>query len=158
MSDDEKVDFADLANPTSDLSRLSYKDLLLAVGKMNVGQKQLLALKGGATIRRILLRDPNVEVQLAIVNSPKTSESEIEQIAGLPASTEVVLQAVFSDGRWAKSYRIKLALAKNPKTPLSIANRCLKSLTPHDLRKLSIDPYMRKPIAQTALRMLNSYR
>ena len=155
MNDEQKTATCASSNVIEDFSQLSTKELLLAIAKMNVGQKQRLALKGNASARRILLRDPNMDVQLAIVNSPKTSESEIEQIAGMPATAEIVLKTVFSDVRWSKSYRIKHALAKNPKTPVSVANRCMMTLAPHDLRKLSVDPSTRKAIAQSAQRLLN---
>lgn len=144
--------------PGMDLSQLNPKELILAITKMNVGQKQQLALKGNGAARKILLRDPNIDVQLAIVKSPKTSEGEIEQMAGMAASAEAVLKAVFADARWSKSYRIKLALAKNPKTPTSIANRCLIGLTTHDLKRLSVDPNTKKIVAQAAIRMLSSHK
>ena len=156
--DDKKSEHNALASLSTDFSGLSARELMLAVAKMNVGQKQLLALKGSSAVRRILLRDPNIEVQLAVVNSPKTSEGEIELLAGLPASAEILLKTIFSDARWSKSYRIKLALAKNPKTPASIATRCLRGLTDHDLRKISVDPYARKTIAQAAQRLLSSHK
>lgn len=142
----------------NDISGMNTREMLLALRKLNVGQKQILALKGNAAVRKALLRDPSIEVQLAIVNSPKTSEGEIEQLAALPASAEIILKTIFSDSRWSKSYRIKHALARNPKTPPSIATRCLMSLTPHDLRKLSQDPSTRKVIAQAAQRMLSSHK
>ncbi len=158
MTDDEKGELVHQTGHHADLSELSGKDLILAVAKMNVGQKIVLALKGNAAVRRILMRDPNVEVQLAIVNSPKTLEGDIEFLAGLPVSAEVVLTTIFSDSRWSKSYRIKHALAKNPKTPASIATKCMRSLTAHDLRKLSVDPNARKSVSQAAQRMLSSHK
>lgn len=141
-----------------ELSKLSYKDLLLAIAKMNAGQKQILALKGSPSVRKVLLRDPNLEVQLAIVNSPKASEAEIEQVAGHASTAEVVLKAIASDGRWTKSYRVRLALAKNPKTPAGMATKCLMGLTAHDLKKLAIDPGVKKVIAQAAQRMVKTQK
>ena len=157
----------DKTNPTqgpthtsslAELSSLNSKELVLALKKMNIGQKKVLALKGNVAMRKMLLRDPSVEVQLAVINSPKTTESEIERHAGLASTAEIVLKTISNNSRWMKSYRIKHALAKNPKTPIGIASRCLRSLTKHDVKKISTDPNVRKPLAQTAQRMLRSRR
>lgn len=146
------------ANPLAEFENLNSRELKLALQKMNMGQKKLMAMKGNAAIRRVLLRDPNFEVQMAVINSPKTGEGEIETIAGLPSTAEVVLKAIFSNGRWMKSYRIKHKLATNPKTPIGIVQRCLRILTTHDLKKLCHDPYIRKPVQQSAQRLLKTRR
>ena len=158
MSDEDKTRPSSPAykSPTAQLDGLSGRELIIALKKMNTGQKKLLALKGNAAIRKILQRDPNFEIQLAVVNSSKTTESEVEQLAGLPSTAEIVLKTIFSNTRWTKSYRIKHRLAKNPKTPIGIANRCLRLLTTHDIKKISQDPHIRKTIAQTAKQLLKS--
>ena len=144
------------ASILGELAGLNTREMALAVRKMNMGQKKLLAMKGNAAIRKMLLRDPNSEVQLAVVASPKATESEIESVAQLPATSDIVLKSIFSDARWMKSYRIKHGLAKNPKTPLNIVQRCLRSLTVHDLKKLSQSPYLRKPVIQAVDRLLKT--
>ena len=140
------------------LTRMNSRELSMAIKKMNPGQKKLLAFKGNAAIRKILSRDPNPDIQLAVVNSPKTIEGEIERLASFSSTTEIVLKAISANSRWMKSYRIKHCLAKNPKTSTGVANRCLKSLTTHDLKKISQDPNIKKPTAQAAQRMLKSRR
>src|SRR5688572_12753717 len=48
---------------------------------MNVAQKMALAMKGSREERAILIRDPNKIVGVAVLSSPKLTESEIESIA-----------------------------------------------------------------------------
>ena len=153
MSEEEKADPISTA-----LGRISSKELILAIKKMNPGQKRLLAAKGNAAVRKILLRDPNFEIQLAIVSSPKTTEGEVEQLAGLASTTEIVLKTIATDGRWMKSYRIKRCLAVHPKTPAGLATRCLRSLTAHDLKKIVQDPNVRRSLVQAAQQMLQTRR
>lgn len=160
MSDEEQSQLNPPAfkSATEQLVGLNPREIRLAIAKMNAGQKKLLAVKGNAAIRKILLRDPNTDVQLAVVNSPKTNESEIEGLAGLPSTSEIVLKTIFSNPRWMKSYRIKLSLAKNPKSPMNVVQRCLRSLTQHDLKKISQDSNLRQPVTQAAQRMLKTRR
>jgi len=146
------------SNLFSELDGLNSRELALAIKKMNMGQKKQLAMKGSPAIRRILLRDPNSEVQLAVVASPKTNESEIESIAKMPATSEIVLKTIFSNSRWFKSYRIKLALTMNPKSPMSVVNRCIRTLTSHDLKKISQNSALRKVVSQAATRLLKTRR
>lgn len=141
-----------------ELKGLAGKDLILALQKMSPGHKRVLAMKGMGSVRRILLRDPNYDVQLAIVASPKSSESEIEQLASFATTGEVVLKTIGNDGRWMRSYRIKRALALNPKTPMALVTRCLRALTPHDLKKIAVDPNVRRLVAQAANQMVATRR
>lgn len=157
MSEEKKTPAARV-NFLTELNKLNSREQMLAIGKMNSGQKKQLALRGSPTIRKFLLRDPNVDVQLACINSPKVLESEVENIARLPSTAEVVLQSIFSNPRWMKSYRIKLSLSANPKTPMNIVRRCLRSLTPHDLKKLAKDPHLRKQVAQAAQQLISKKR
>ncbi len=158
MSDDEKPQQSTPAyrSPMAELEGLNSRELILTIKKMNIGQKKLLAIKGSAAIRKILLRDPNFEIQLAIVNGPKTNESEVEQLAKLPSTSEIVLKTISSSTRWMKSYRIKKSLVTNPKTPIGIANRRLRDLTTHDIKKISQDPHLRKPLTRAAQQMLRT--
>lgn len=142
----------------NDLSGLNGRELILAINKMNPGQKRVLAAKGNAAVRKILLRDPNFEIQLAVVSSAKTTESEVEQLAGLASTAEIVLKTIATDGRWMKSYRIKHRLATHPKTPMALATRCLRALTAHDLKKIAADPNVRKSVVQAAQQMVQTRR
>jgi hypothetical protein len=156
MSDDEDPDVPKRQNMFSELEGLNNREQMLAIKKMNAGQKKLLAMKGSASIRKMLLRDPNFEIQLAVLNSPKTIESEVESVARLPSSAEIVLKTIFSNPRWMKSYRIKLGLASNPKTPMNIVRRCLRSLTAHDLKKISQNPHLKKQVTLAAKQLLHN--
>ena len=79
MNDDESSKSEPVfKSPTTELEGLNSRELGLALRKMNMGQKKLMAVKGNAAIRKILLRDPNSDIQLAVLNSPKATESEIE--------------------------------------------------------------------------------
>jgi hypothetical protein len=53
--------------------------------------------------------------------------------------SEDVLRIIGSNRAWLKSYGVVLALAKNPKTPLSMSMSLMTRLTSRDLVKLGVD-------------------
>lgn len=131
----------------------SYKDRLHEIQKMNPGQKQQLALKGTIQERKILIRDSNPEVRLAVLNSPKCTEAEVERIASLPSTSEKILSHICSTTRWEKSLRIKLACLKNPKLPLPICKKFLNTIGKHNVKKISKDMSISKRVRDIAQRM-----
>ena len=130
--------------------RFSYKELQLKILKMNPGQKRILALKGNISERKILIRDSNLDVQIAVLTSPKCTEGEVEKIAALASTHDRVLKHIYSTGRWAKSQRIKLACLKNPKLPMQICRKFLSSLHKHHVTKILKDPTMPKKTKELA--------
>jgi len=131
----------------------SYKETLFRIQKMNPGQKQQLAMKGTIAERKILIRDSSPEVQMAVVSSSKCTEAEIERIASLPALPDRVLKKIYSNTRWQKSIRIKVACLKNPKLPIPICKKFLTSLGKHHVKKIAKDPSISKRVRDIAQRM-----
>jgi len=113
------------------------ESLFQKIQSMNVSEKLDLARKGSKEARTILMRDSNKQVQLAIINSPKITDSEVVLIAGNRQINEEVLRVIASKREWLKNYQIRLALVHNPKTPLAIALKNLSYLTQRDIALLS---------------------
>ncbi|MCK7488830.1 MAG: hypothetical protein MZU79_00205 [Anaerotruncus sp.] len=59
----------------------SIRSLFQKIQTMSVSEKLDLARKASKEARSILIRDSNKLVQLAVVNSPKITESEILAIS-----------------------------------------------------------------------------
>ncbi|NIR15791.1 MAG: hypothetical protein GWN86_18415, partial [Desulfobacterales bacterium] len=55
--------------------------LVSRVQKLSVSEKIKIAMKGGSEIRKILARDSNKLVVLAVLDNPKITDSEIEAMA-----------------------------------------------------------------------------
>src|SRR5690606_19496024 len=51
------------------------------IAGLSVAQKMTLAMKGSREERALLIRDPNKLVGLAVLSSPKITETEVESIA-----------------------------------------------------------------------------
>lgn len=107
--------------------------------KLNPIEKIALAHKGSKEERSLLIRDANRSVQEAVINSPKISEREVEEIARMKNVSEEVLRRITMRRDWMRSYAIVLGLATNSKTPPGISTNLLPRLTRQDLKLITTD-------------------
>lgn len=122
-------------SPAEEVSRASrVQNLYQRIWKLKIGEKIQLAIKGSREIRSILLRDPNKEVMLTVLENPKITESEIEILAKQRTSPDEVLRTIAKNREWLRSYSIVHALVTNPKTPTAIAVKHLRTLKHKDLK------------------------
>jgi hypothetical protein len=115
------------------------RSTLQRLAAMTVAQRVGVAMKGSREERAILIRDPNKLVSVAVLSSPKMSESEVESIAKMASISEEILRMIANTRGWMKRYGIVVALARNPKTPLAISMNLLSRLTEKDVRAISTD-------------------
>ncbi|MBI5025692.1 MAG: hypothetical protein HZC12_02985 [Nitrospirae bacterium] len=132
--------------------------LLLRVQRMRVGERIQLALKGGRDIRSILIRDPNKEVMLTVLENPKITEGEIELIAKSRNSSEEVLRTIAKKREWLKSYYIILALVTNPKTPAGIALNHISTLRIKDLAMIENNKNVADVVRAAAKKLVEARR
>jgi hypothetical protein len=115
----------------------SIRSLFQKIQTMSVSEKLDLARKASKEARSILIRDSNKLVQLAVVQSPKITESEILAIATNRQVNDEVLKEIAMNREWLRNYQIRLALVTNPKTPLAIAMAHVSYLNQRDLGLLA---------------------
>ncbi len=130
-------------------------NLIQQVAKMNVAQKVKLAFRADKEGRALLLKESSRLVVMAVLNSPKMTEQEIESLAKSRNVSEEILRAIAKRREWMSKYSIKQGLASNPKTPVSIAMGLLAALTTRDLAFLAKDKGVPEPIRNTAARLAN---
>jgi hypothetical protein len=129
---------------------------LQRIGAMNVAQRIALAMKGSREERAILIRDPNKIVGVAVLSSPKMTDSEIEGIAKMASISDELLRIIAHTRAWMKRYGVTVALAKNPKTPVAISMNLLSRLNDKDLRMISADRNVPDVLRTTARQKLGS--
>jgi hypothetical protein len=113
------------------------KSAMQRLAEMNVPQKMARATKGTREERAILIRDPNKLIAIAVLSSPKLTDSEVESIAKMSSVSDEILRIISHNRNWMKSYVVVSALARNPKTPLAVSMNLLSRLSEKDLRTLS---------------------
>ncbi|MEJ2183485.1 MAG: hypothetical protein P8Y66_08170 [Nitrospirota bacterium] len=110
--------------------------LVKRIQKLSVSEKIKLALKGGTEARGILLKDSNKMVVLSVLENPRLTEPEVEQIARNRSIVEDALRVVARNREWMKSYTVQLALVTNPKTPVAISMKLVPGLKKRDIQQL----------------------
>ncbi len=85
----------------------------------------------------LYVNDPSPLVVKALLENRRLTEEHVLVIANRKNLPSEVLDAVFRDKRWTDSYRVRLALAKNPKTPLFTALSVARFLRLFDLADIS---------------------
>lgn len=111
--------------------------VLQKIARLDVKGRIQLALKGDKEERSILIRDAAKLVALAVLESPKITDGEVEKIATQKNVLQAVLRQIPMKRRFAKNYIIVRNLVFNPRTPLDLALGLMKNLLIADLKNLS---------------------
>ena len=130
--------------------------ILQRIQKLSVSERIQLALKGGKEIRTILLRDPNKEVSLNVLENPKLTETEIELVAKSRSMPDEALRKISKKREWMKNYNVIQALVTNPKTPPAISLPLVSELKTKDLGLLAKNRNVTEGIRSTAKKLLRA--
>ena len=128
--------------------------LAMKIQKMTVPERIKLAQTGGQEARALLMQDPNRVVQLAVLENPKITSSEVVGFANSRNISDEALRKIADNREWFKLYPVRLALVKNPKTPVGIALKLVATLNPQDLKLLAKSKSVSSVIVQAARRQL----
>jgi hypothetical protein len=120
------------------------------IALMSIAQRVQLAMKGSREERAILVRDNNKIVAVAVLSSPKVTETEIESIAKMASLSDEILRLIANTRAWVKNYQIVLALVNNPKTPVAVSMNLLQRLNDRDMRMLSANRNIPEVLRLTA--------
>ena len=126
---------------------------LQKIAKMDIKGRIQLAMKGSKEERSILVRDGTKIVALAVLESPKITDGEVENFAGQKNVLEAVLRGISMKRRFAKNYTVLRNLIFNPRTPLDTSLGLLKNLLLHDLKNLAGNKEVSETIRKLALKM-----
>jgi hypothetical protein len=126
---------------------------LQKISKLDIRGRITLAMRGSKEDRSILVRDSTKLVAIAVLESPKVTDGEVEKFALQKNVLEAVLRAIPMKRKFAKNYNIMRNLVQNPRTPLDLSLGLMKNLLVHDLKNLSGNKEVPDTIRKLALRM-----
>jgi hypothetical protein len=124
------------------------------IQSLSFSEKRLLALRGGREVRSVLLKDPNKEISLTVLENPKITETEVELIAKSRSSPDEAIRKIIRKREWMKNYSIVLALVSNPKTPPGVGIPLLSGLKTKDLISLEKNKNVSEAIRSSARALL----
>ena len=126
------------------------ESVMQALSKMTFPQRLKAALKGTKEMRAVLIRDPSKMICQSVLASPKLTGGEVEAFARMGSVSEDVLRTIGGNRSWMKSYKVVVALTKNPKTPVALSMNLLNRLSDRDMQMLSVDRNVPEPLRVAA--------
>jgi hypothetical protein len=126
---------------------------LQKIARLDITGRIQLAMKGTKEERALLIRDGTKIVALAVLESPKISDAEVEKFAGQKNVLEVVLRAIPMKRRFMKQYGVVRNLVSNPRTPIDVSLGLVKHLMVNDLKLLSNNKDVSDTIRKLATKM-----
>ncbi len=126
---------------------------LQKIARLDVKGRIQLAMKGSKEERSILVRDGTKLVALAVLDSPKISDGEVEKIAAQKNVLEAVLRQIPMKRRFMKNYIVVRNLVANPRTPLDVSLGLMKNLLVNDLRNLASNKDVSETVRKLATKM-----
>jgi hypothetical protein len=151
----------DSFNPDKDEKDLSsdekekHDKKRIIINQLSISAKIRLAQLGNRFHRAQLVRDANKVVSMAAIKSPAITDSEIDEYSKNKQLSDEVIRYICRRKDWVKSYRIKVNLVNNPKTPISISLTFLNFLRTKELQSLSRSRNVAQILRKTASQRVN---
>lgn len=120
---------------------------------MNAKDRMKMAMKGDREARGILIRDSNRVVATAVIQNPRVTDQEVENIAAMRTVADEVLRLIAMNRNWARSYSIIHNLVRNPRTPIPTVISKLPHIRTKDLKNLSQNRNVSEAVRRQALRL-----
>ncbi len=130
------------------------RSFLQSVQEMTVAERIKLALRGNREVRSILIRDPNRMIRWFVLQNPRMGDEEIIAIAKNRSADDELLRLIGESRDWTKNYQVRFSLVTNPKTPLTLSMRHLRSLNDRDMRALAKSKNVSATVANAAKRIV----
>lgn len=127
------------------LRRAADLQLLARLQELAVGERVALARRASPSILAQLRNDPSPRVIGALLDNPRLTEGILAPVLASSSTPPAVLDLIAGDRRWGVRYPLKVALAKNPRTPLETVLRILSALRKPDLKTVASDPRLPEP-------------
>jgi hypothetical protein len=118
-------------------------------------EKRKSAFYCGSKERANLLRDPNKEIVLSVLENPKITEMEIEKFANLHTIPEEAVKKIIQNKTWMNHYGIVKALVNNPKAPPFTAASLARKLKKKDLKKVERNSEVSEAVRGAARKLLS---
>jgi hypothetical protein len=145
-----------LPSAPADIRRVAEEVILTRVPHLPVGEKLTLARRGPSRVAGALLAEGHPQaIKLALVNAFLT-ESQVLKALAKPGVPGRVVAAIAQHPKWSCQYNVRMALVRNPHTPVPSLLAFLPNLTLRDLKEIAklenLAPHLRKYIQQELAR------
>jgi hypothetical protein len=131
------VQFTLSPGSSAELKRYAEEQIVARLPQMPLGQKITLARRGPSRVAGALVAEGHPQVMPIALENPYLTEAQVLKALAREKVPVAVVQAMASHRKWSQCYNVRLAIVRNPSTPISIVLGFLPLLTVSDLRVLA---------------------
>ena len=106
------------------------------------GERITLARRASGRVAAALLDIADREIIQACLDNPFMTEAHVIKTLALDSLPPLVVHMIAGHPRWSNRYHVRLALLRNPATPIELAEGFIPKITIVDLREISLDRRM----------------
>ena len=118
----------------ADLKRVAEEQLVARLASITLGERLSLARRSSGLVAAALLLDKESPVWQAALENSHLTEAAVVKALQRPHAAVAFVEAVCHHAKWCLRHEIRLALLRNPHTPLARALEFARRLPPPLLR------------------------
>ncbi len=120
---------------------------------LTLGERKALARRPSRELLAKVIRDPHPDVvRILLGNSRLTEDDLVRLCARRPIASEVLREVVLSP-RWVIRYRVRVAILRNPHTPLDLALPLVAGLNAQDARMIAASEDLPRALREACARL-----
>lgn len=125
---------------SADIQLAAERRIIQQIKTQPLGNKLTLARRGKSAILEPLLREGLLNVVEICLDNPHLKEGSLYQFLASSLASAETISMVARNSRWKNRPNIRLAILKNPRTPLTLFPALLSGLPGATLRELLTSP------------------
>jgi hypothetical protein len=118
----------------ADFKRLADELLVSRLSSITLGERLSLARRSSSFVAAALLLDKESQVWQAALENTRITEAAVVKALHSPGSAPAFVHAVCRHDKWSVRHEVRVALLRNPHTPLARAMEFARHLPPPLLR------------------------
>jgi hypothetical protein len=126
----------------ADVKTVAEETILKKLEGVPRGEKISLARRGTGRLAASLLLTSDLELIRAALENPYLSESHLLKVLAREGLPSAVIEQLVQHPRWSHCYQVRLALIRNPLTPLARVLGLIPEMAITDLRDACLDSRM----------------
>ncbi len=135
----------------ADVKIVAEATILKKVETIPRGEKISLARRGSGRVAASLLVTSDRELIAAALENPFLTEAHLLKVLALEDIPPLVVEALAQSEKWSQRYHLRLALIRNPMTPLPRVLAFIPDMAVNDLRDICLDRRMPEQVRKYIL-------
>lgn len=122
---------------------------------LTLGEKKTLARTAPRALIPTIKQERDHDVFSSLLQNPKLIEEDLVQLINHELTPGDILRIIGNDRRWSFRYTVRLALVRNPRTPLPIALALVSRLQKPDLKLIAASSACAELVRRAAGRIVS---